>query len=101
LIKFAEELTNNNDKRLVISAHAVARGSKKFNQELSRRRAEAVALALVNLGASPDQIVMQWFGESNIINHCTDQAICSEDLHQKNRRADLKLLSNEELALEQ
>lgn len=101
LIGFVEELAVNNDKRLVISAHADARGSRHFNQELSRRRAEAVALALVNLGASPDQIVMQWFGESNIINHCTDQAICSEDLHQKNRRADLKLLSNEELALEQ
>lgn len=101
LIGFAEELAANNDKRLVISAHTDARGSRHFNQELSRRRAEAVALALVNLGASPDQIVLQWFGESNIINHCSDQAICSEDLHQKNRRADLKLLSNEELALEQ
>ena len=101
LIGFVEELAVNNDKRLVISAHADARGSKHFNQELSRRRAEAVALALVNLGASPDQIVLQWFGESNIINHCSDQAICSEDLHKKKGRADLKLLSNEELALEQ
>lgn len=100
LIGFAEELAKHNEKRLVISAHTDARGSKHFNQELSRRRAEAVALALVNLGASPEQIVMQWFGESNIINHCSDQAICSEDLHQKNRRADLKLLSTEELALE-
>lgn len=101
LIRFADELAGNNDQRLVISAHTDARGSRDFNQELSRRRAEAVALALVNLGASPDQIILQWFGESNIVNHCSDQAICSEDLHQKNRRADLKLLSQEELALDQ
>lgn len=101
LIGFAQELTKDSNKRLVISAHTDARGSAHFNYKLSKRRAEAVALALVNLGVKPEQIVMEWFGESNIINHCSDQAICSEDLHQKNRRADLKLLTNEELALEQ
>ena len=98
LIVFVDELKEKKGMTLVISAHTDARGSKDYNEALSQRRAEAVAEAMVNLGAAPEQIVLKWFGEERIMNECKDQAICSEDLHQKNRRADLKLLTNEELA---
>jgi outer membrane protein OmpA-like peptidoglycan-associated protein len=50
--------------RIHISGYADPRGTEDFNNELSLRRAEAVAEELAVAGVKPEQIVLEAFGES-------------------------------------
>jgi peptidoglycan-associated lipoprotein len=49
--------------RVVVEGHADARGSRRVNLDVSKRRAQAVAQALIARGADPKQVEVRWFGE--------------------------------------
>jgi outer membrane protein OmpA-like peptidoglycan-associated protein len=51
------------DRQISIEGHTDAVGSEAFNQQLSERRAENVALALVDSGVNRSRITTQGFGE--------------------------------------
>jgi outer membrane protein OmpA-like peptidoglycan-associated protein len=53
--------------QLLIEAGADQRGSKPFNEELSRKRAEAVAHLLIDAGLSRERIATRFQGESNAL----------------------------------
>jgi outer membrane protein OmpA-like peptidoglycan-associated protein len=46
-----------------ISGHTDPRGSKEFNKELSERRAESVAAALLEAGVPSDRMIIEGLGE--------------------------------------
>lgn len=62
-LKQLDRLTNfmnqDMDLKLEISAHTDSNGPKAYNQDLSKRRAEAVKKALIDKGLSPDRIIMK------------------------------------------
>ena len=47
-----------------MAGHADTSGTQRYNQDLSRRRAQAVASELVRLGVPREAITVQAFGES-------------------------------------
>lgn len=49
-------------KRIVIEGHTDAQGNREFNLDLSKRRAQAVADYLSELGVSPDRLDVKGFG---------------------------------------
>ncbi|MBI3247668.1 MAG: OmpA family protein [Deltaproteobacteria bacterium] len=51
------------DRQVSIEGHADALGSDAFNQQLSERRAESVAIALADSGVSHSRITTRGFGE--------------------------------------
>ena len=77
------------DDWLKIGAHADARGTRDYNQELSEKRAQSVVDYFVARGISRDKIIARGFGEGLIINRCTDGVNCREEDHSKNRRAEI------------
>jgi outer membrane protein OmpA-like peptidoglycan-associated protein/tetratricopeptide (TPR) repeat protein len=81
----------NSTKQLIISAYADARGTVEYNQKLSDKRAIAVSNYLVSLGISESRITARGFGETLMINRCTDGVDCEEIEHSKNRRAEIKI----------
>jgi OmpA family protein/PEGA domain-containing protein len=60
---FENHMQYEKDARLTLVAHADVRGSKKYNQALSERRAEAVKDYLVAHGLSADKIATRAMGK--------------------------------------
>ena len=63
LKEHAEFLKSNPGSILVINGHADERGSEKYNQTLSEKRALETLNILIELGVAEDQLVTKGFGE--------------------------------------
>jgi outer membrane protein OmpA-like peptidoglycan-associated protein len=73
--------------KIEASSHTDSRASKKYNEALSQRRAQATVDYIVNYGGiSPDRIHAVGYGETRLRNRCSDGVKCSEEEHQVNRR---------------
>jgi outer membrane protein OmpA-like peptidoglycan-associated protein len=69
-----------------VAGHADSTGSDDYNQQLSQRRADSVAQALIQNGVQPVRIVAAGFGEARPI---ADNSTASG--RQANRRVEIKL----------
>ena len=76
-----------------IRAHTDSRGDAGTNKDLSTRRARAVADHLASKGISRKRMLATGYGESMLVNNCTDGIICTENEHQRNRRTEFKVLA--------
>ena len=79
--------------KLVVAGHADDRGDDNYNIELSKRRVQAVTKYLVGQGILKNRIIPRAYGESLPVVPCY-AVDCSEDDHQKNRRAEFVLRHN-------
>ncbi|KAB7530478.1 OmpA family protein [Flagellimonas olearia] len=75
-----------------ITAHTDSRGTHKYNQWLSEKRAERTVDYVISKGISSDRIEHDAFGETQLINDCKDGVYCTEEEHSKNRRSEFILL---------
>lgn len=72
-------------------AHTDARGSEKYNLDLSLKRAESARDYLVRTGIAEDRIKAFGYGESQLRNGCFDGVKCTDEEHQFNRRTEVKI----------
>lgn len=91
LNRLAEFLLENNLK-IELSAHTDSRGSRRYNRDLSQRRAQSCVDYLIEKGVSRYNIVAKGYGETRLVNECKDGVECSEEQHQENRRTEVKIL---------
>lgn len=82
-------LNKRSDWGLEIRSYTDSRGPKAKNLKLSQSRADYVAEYLRKKGVNAGQILPIGFGESMLINHCTDGIDCTEEEHRQNRRTEL------------
>jgi outer membrane protein OmpA-like peptidoglycan-associated protein len=82
------QIKDNPDHKVEIRSHTDSRGSKNYNQKLSQKRANEVVRYIISKGIDPSRLVAKGFGESELINHCSDGVTCSKDEHKKNRRTE-------------
>jgi outer membrane protein OmpA-like peptidoglycan-associated protein/tetratricopeptide (TPR) repeat protein len=98
-IKYLNEvediLKHDPSLKLVVAGHADDRGDDDYNIELSKRRVQAVTKYLVSQGILKNRIIEKAYGESIPAVPCY-AVDCSEDDHQKNRRAEFVLRHNNE-----
>ncbi len=89
---FAEVLQDNADVLVEVGSHTDSRASKEFNTALSQKRAEVVAEYLVNTHhIARQRITAKGYGETQLLNHCTDGVKCSEEEHARNRRTEIRI----------
>ena len=84
-------LNNNPSLLLLISGHADNRGSKSYNEELSRQRAREVYTLMIFYGASQSQLQLKAHGEMLPVS---DMSVNNEDVWRENRRVDLRYIDN-------
>jgi outer membrane protein OmpA-like peptidoglycan-associated protein len=89
LRKLADVMTQNPNRTVLVEGFTDSTGSSSYNQELSQRRAEAVASALGSMGVSRDRIAMKAYGEAFPV-----AANDTASNRQLNRRVEI-VLSNE------
>lgn len=73
-------------------AHTDSRGTKKYNQILSEKRAKSAKNYLIKSGIATNRLAAYGKGESQLLNQCKDGAKCSEAEHQLNRRTEFKIV---------
>jgi len=81
------------DMVIELSSHTDSRGVSTYNQNLSQRRAESARNWLIDKGVDGARIQPVGYGESVILNHCTNGTRCSDDEHRVNRRTEFKMIS--------
>jgi outer membrane protein OmpA-like peptidoglycan-associated protein len=74
-----------------IGAHADSRGSSAYNQMLSEKRAKFAVNYFLSKGISAKRLTARGFGESLLLNRCSDVETCEEVEHSVNRRVEVKL----------
>jgi outer membrane protein OmpA-like peptidoglycan-associated protein/tetratricopeptide (TPR) repeat protein len=85
-------LQNNKDLYISIRGFADSRGPETYNRSLSQKRAAEVRRYLVNNGVPETRIrSVKGYGETELLNSCSDEVVCSEDQHQQNRRVVLSV----------
>lgn len=95
LQKFAETLKMYPETDLLVVGHTDDVGSDAFNQDLSEKRANAVANQLINDGVSIKRLKIQGWGETQpaVLND-------SEAGRMQNRRVEIAIFANETMKME-
>lgn len=71
-----------------IESHTDSRGSDKYNIKLSDRRAKSTRDYLLSRNIAPERIESAiGYGETQLLNECSNGVKCSKEKHQKNRRS--------------
>jgi len=89
----------NKYPELIIEAgsHTDSTSSDKFNLKLSKKRAKATMEWIVSKGISPDRISSKGYGETKLINNCSNIVKCSKKEHELNRRTEFVIINPESL----
>ena len=82
----------NKYQSIIIRAesHTDSRGSAKYNQGLSERRALTTAQYVISKGIDASRITGVGMGETMPVNDCGSR--CNEEQHQMNRRSEFIIL---------
>ncbi len=71
-----------------IESHTDSRGRDLYNMKLSDERAVATRDYILSRGIAPERIESAiGFGESQLLNECSNGVKCTEEQHQMNRRS--------------
>lgn len=92
LEKLVKLLVDNPQLEIELGSHTDSRGSARYNRILSDKRAKAAVDYLVKRGIDASRLTWKGYGKSNLINHCDDGVVCTEEEHQSNRRTAFKVV---------
>ncbi|WP_124981194.1 OmpA family protein [Nonlabens xiamenensis] len=75
-----------------IKSHTDSRAPDQYNLQLSNRRAQSTMKYLIDRGIAKERLTAEGFGETQLINECSNGVDCSEAQHQLNRRSEFILV---------
>ena len=88
LEKILDVLNQNPTMKLDIRSHTDSRQTFKYNEALSERRAKSTVQWLIKNGIDSSRLTGKGYGETKLINKCSDGVKCTEEEHQLNRRSE-------------
>ena len=72
-----------------VRSHTDSRATSAYNDALSNRRNKSTIKYIVDVGGiAADRLTGKGYGESQLVNNCSDGVKCSEEEHQLNRRSE-------------
>ncbi|HKJ06413.1 MAG TPA: OmpA family protein, partial [Flavobacteriaceae bacterium] len=74
--------------KIEVEAHTDCRGSNAYNLELSKKRAKSVMDYLILRGISKENLTSIGYGETQPVNQCTREGICTDEEYSVNRRCE-------------
>jgi outer membrane protein OmpA-like peptidoglycan-associated protein len=76
-----------------LESHTDSRADDRYNIRLSNRRAKSTYQYIISHGINANRIEKyEGFGESQLVNKCSNGVNCSEEEHQLNRRTEFIIL---------
>jgi len=92
LDKLVKILSDNPTIWIELGSHTDSRGNSQYNKWLSQSRANSAVQYIVDHGISKNRITAKGYGESELLNRCSDGVKCTEEEHQLNRRTEFKIV---------
>jgi len=92
LLKVVKMLRENPKLVLKCSGFTDAKGDEKYNQWMSDRRAKRVVDFIVSKGISSSRISGKGYGETNLVNDCTNEKECTDEERADNRRTEFVIV---------
>ncbi|MBL7967739.1 MAG: OmpA family protein [Prolixibacteraceae bacterium] len=92
LNKLIALLKEHPDLEIRIESHTDSRGSDEYNMLLSKKRAKAAFDYVVAQGIDSKRLLYQGYGETKLLNNCTNGVECTEEQHEVNRRSIVKVV---------
>ncbi len=80
------------DLEIRIESHTDSRGSDDYNMLLSKKRARAAFDYIVSQGIDSKRLLYHGYGETRLLNNCTNSVDCTEEQHEVNRRSIVKVV---------
>jgi len=78
--------------RIKVNSHTDSRGKDAYNLWLSQKRAEATVNYMISQGIAKERVDSEGFGETKLINKCSNGVSCSDTEHELNRRSEFIIL---------
>jgi len=88
LSKILDVMQQNPNIKIDIRSHTDSRQTSIYNQKLSERRAQSTMSWLIKNGIDKSRLTAKGYGESKLLNKCSDGVKCTELEHQVNRRSE-------------
>jgi len=92
LNKLIQIMNDNPTWKVELGSHTDSRGSDSYNEWLSQKRSDSAVGYIIANGISSDKIVAKGYGETQLVNRCSNGVSCSDEEHRKNRRTEFKIL---------
>jgi outer membrane protein OmpA-like peptidoglycan-associated protein len=87
LAKILSAMNEYPQLKIHIESHTDSRGKDSYNLKLSERRAQSPLQWLYSKGIAKNRLTAKGYGETQLINQCTNGKECTEEEHQLNRRS--------------
>lgn len=71
-----------------VRSHTDSRQTHKYNEKLSDRRAKSTVAWMIKQGIDASRLSGKGYGETQLVNECSDGVPCTEEQHQANRRSE-------------
>ncbi|RZJ38440.1 MAG: OmpA family protein [Chryseobacterium sp.] len=92
LNKMVQFMKDNPNVKVELASHTDSRASDEYNKTLSQNRANSAVDYLVSKGISRARLQPIGYGESQLLNNCSNDSDCTEEQHQINRRTEMKVI---------
>jgi len=73
-------------------SHTDSRGNNNYNLNLSSMRAKSIVNYIISKGIGPDRIIGKGFGETELLNKCSNGVKCTKLEHQQNDRTEFYIV---------
>ena len=95
LAKIVEVMREYPKMKIDIRSHTDSRASDEYNLRLSDRRAKSTLEWIVKQGIERKRLTAKGYGETQLVNGCSNGVPCTEEEHQANRRSEFIIISME------
>ena len=92
LEKIVKVMNRCKDIKVVAGSHTDSRASHAYNVTLAQNRAQSTVDYIISRGIMSERITAKGFGETQLLNRCSDGVECSEGEHQVNRRTEFVIV---------
>jgi outer membrane protein OmpA-like peptidoglycan-associated protein len=92
LDKLVKIMQDNPTLWIELGSHTDSRGGDVYNQWLSQRRANSAVQYIIDRGISKNRITAKGYGETRLVNGCSNGVPCSQVEHQANRRTEFHIV---------
>lgn len=95
LLEVLNLLNKYPDLIIEIGSHTDSRANDSYNLDLSNNRAQSSIEWFLNRGVSSSRITGKGYGETQLINNCSNDVDCTDKEHELNRRTEFVIVNPE------
>lgn len=86
-------MSQNPSVKIDVRSHTDSRARDGYNLSLSQRRNASTIQYLIDRGIDSSRLTGRGYGETQLVNHCSNGVKCSDQEHEQNRRSEFIVMS--------